>query len=227
MNTGQGKFALITGATSGIGYELAKLFAKDKYSLVLVARNEQELATKAVEFRERYGIEVVPIVKDLFKHNAPFELYEEVRARGIRVDVLVNDAGHGQYGEFINTDINSELDLIQLNIVSYIVLTKCFLKEMVERKAGKIIQVASIGMDMPGPFQAVYRATKAFVMSFTETVRQEVRDKGVIITALQPDGVDTAFFNGTAVGEPNIAHDGMAGFTMPTSAGMPNALRVS
>lgn len=227
MNTGQGKFALITGATSGIGYELAKLFAKDKYNLVLVARNEQELAIKAAEFRERYGIEVIPIAKDLFKHNAPFELYQEVKARGLRVDVLVNDAGHGQYGEFINTDINSELDLIQLNIVSYIVLTKCFLKEMVERKAGKIIQVASIGTDMPGPFQAVYRATKAFVMSFTETVKQEVRDKGVIITALQPDGMDATFFNGAVMSDPAIGQEVTPAFTFPGSPGMANVLRVS
>lgn len=207
MNNNQSRYALITGATSGIGYELAKLFAKDKYNLVIVARNEQELQQRATEFKEQYGIEVVPLAKDLFKREGPFEVYDEVKSRGIQIDVLVNDAGQGQYGEFIKTDINRELDIIQLNIASYVVLTKCFLKEMVARKEGKILQVASIGSDIPGPLQSVYHATKAFVLSFTEAVREEVKDKGVIITALQPGVTDTDFFNKADMTESKMVQD--------------------
>jgi short-subunit dehydrogenase len=189
------KFALITGATSGIGHELAKLFAKDKYNLVIVARNEDELEHTASEFKQQYGIEVVPIAKDLFKRESPFELYEEVKNRGIEINVLVNDAGQGQYGEFIESDINREIDIVQLNIIAYMVLTKCFLKDMVARNEGKILNVSSIGGEMPGPLQAVYHATKAFVTSFTEAVRNEIKETNVTLTALLPGITDTDFFN--------------------------------
>ncbi|UOQ71513.1 SDR family NAD(P)-dependent oxidoreductase [Hymenobacter cellulosilyticus] len=188
------KFALITGATSGIGYELAKLLAQDKYNLVIVARNQQELENTAAEFQQQYGIRVVPLAKDLFNREAPFEVYEAVRAQGIEVEVLVNDAGQGQYGEFVETDINRELDIIQLNIGAYVVLTKCFLKEMVARGSGKILQVSSIGGELPGPLQSVYHGTKAFVTSFTEAIREETKDSGVTITALLPGVTDTDFF---------------------------------
>jgi short-subunit dehydrogenase len=106
------KYALITGASSGIGYELARLFAKDKYNLVIVARNEAELAEKAIEFTGENDIEVVTIVKDLSEPNAPFELYDEIKAKGIQVDVLVNNAAQGQYGKFVETDIQRELEMI-------------------------------------------------------------------------------------------------------------------
>jgi short-subunit dehydrogenase len=130
--TNQGKYALITGGTVGIGYELAKLFAKDKYNLVLVARTESDLETAATEFRQQ-GVEVITISKDLFKKEAALEVYEEVKAKGIKIDVLVNDAGQGEYGLFVETDINRELDIVQLNICAVLVLTKQFLKEMVAR----------------------------------------------------------------------------------------------
>lgn len=131
------KYALITGATSGIGHELAKLFAKDQYNLVIVARNEQELNNCSNEMKQQYGVNVITIAKDLFKRESPFEVYDEVKARGLQIDVLVNDAGQGQYGEFKDSDINRELDIIQLNIGAYITLTKCFLREMMDRKKEK------------------------------------------------------------------------------------------
>ncbi|MCC3156743.1 SDR family oxidoreductase [Hymenobacter sp. 15J16-1T3B] len=187
-------YALITGATSGIGYELAKLFAKDHYNLVIVARDQQALDRVAADFRQQFGVEVVTIAKDLFQREAPFEVYETVKAQGLRVEALVNDAGQGQYGEFIDTDINRELDIIQLNIGAYVVLTKCFLQEMVARGSGKILQVSSIGGELPGPLQSVYHGTKAFVTSFTEAIREETKDKGVTITALLPGVTDTDFF---------------------------------
>jgi len=159
------KFALITGATQGIGYELAKRFAQDQYHLIMVARSQEDLERRAHELGQQYGITVVPIAKDLFKREGPFELYDEVKAQGIQVDVLVNNAGQGQYGEFVNTDIHRELDIIQHNVAAYTVLTKCFLKEMVVRNDGKILNVSSIAGELPGPWQAVYHGTRAYVTS--------------------------------------------------------------
>lgn len=190
----QTKYALITGATSGIGYELAKIFAKENYNLVIVARDTEALDRMANEFKSEFNIDVVPLAKDLFRREGPFELYEEVKSRSIHIDVLVNDAGQGQYGEFIETDIYREIDLIQLNIVAYVVLTKLFLKDMVAAGEGKILNVSSIGAEMPGPLQSVYHATKAFVTSFTEAIRSENEDRNITITALEPGVTDTDFF---------------------------------
>jgi short-subunit dehydrogenase len=190
----QTKYALVTGATSGIGYELAKIFAKEKYNLVIVARDKDALDRIANEFKSEFNIDVVPLAKDLFRREGPFELYKEVKSRSIHIDVLVNDAGQGQYGEFIDTDINREIDIIQLNIVAYVVLTKLFLQDMVAAGEGKILNVSSIGAEMPGPLQSVYHATKAFVTSFTEAIRSENKDRNITITALEPGVTDTDFF---------------------------------
>ena len=202
------KYALITGATSGIGLELAKLFAQDKYNLVIVARSEEELASTAAQLSQQYGIEVVTIAKDLFKREAPFEVYDEVKAKGIQIDALVNDAGQGQYGQFINNDINRELDIIQLNIGAYVVLTKFFLQEMVARNEGKILQVSSIGGELPGPLQAVYHGTKAFVTSFTEAIRAENKDTNITITALLPGVTDTDFFDKADMEDSKLVQEG-------------------
>jgi short-subunit dehydrogenase len=188
------KYALITGATSGIGYELAKLFAKDQYNLILVARNTEELEKTATELKQQ-GVEVLTIAKDLFKREAPFEVYEEVKAKGIQVDVLVNDAGQGQFGLFAETDINRELDIIQLNIGATISLVKCYLPEMIARKEGKILNLSSIAGKTPGPYQSVYHGTKAFIQSFTEAIRSENKDNGITVTALLPGKTDTDFFS--------------------------------
>jgi hypothetical protein len=202
------KYALITGATNGIGYELAKLFAQDQYNLVLVARSQEELESTATEFRQQYGIQVLPIARNLFQREAPFQVYEQVKSEGIQIDALVNNAGQGQYGEFVETDIYRELDIIQLNIGAYVVLTKHFLKEMVARGEGKILQVSSIGGELPGPLQAVYHATKAFVTSFTEAIREETKDSGVTITALLPGVTDTDFFNKADMTQSKLVAEG-------------------
>lgn len=188
------QFALVTGASDGIGLELARLLAADGYNLVIVSRSQNELDLIASQFKQQFGTEVIPIAKDLFIKESPFELYNEIKNRGITINILVNNAGQGQYGEFIETDINRELDIIQLNICSYVVLTKFFLKEMVARNEGKILNVSSIGGEMPGPLQSVYHATKAFVTSFSEAVRNEVKDTNVTITLLEPGVTDTDFF---------------------------------
>ena len=189
------KYALITGATSGIGYELAKVFAENNYNLIIVARSIEELEKTSKELSGQYGIEVITIAKDLFNRESPFEVYDEIRDRGIRVDVLVNNAAQGVYGEFVNTDLQRELDIIQLNIAAYVVLTKSFLKEMMSTKEGKILNVASIAGKLPGPYQSVYHGTKAFIHSFTESIRAEVKDTAITITSLLPGVTDTDFFN--------------------------------
>lgn len=201
--TNNNRYALITGATSGIGYELAKLFAEDGYNLIIVARDENELKAKADEF-SRSNIDVIPISKDLFQPNAAFELYDDVKSKGLTVDVLVNDAGQGQYGLFVEQDIRRLLDIIQLNVNSLTVLTHLFLKDMVARNEGKILQLASIASELPGPWQAVYHATKAYVLSFTEALIRELKDSAVTMTALQPGATDTDFFNKAEMQESKI-----------------------
>ena len=200
------RYALVTGATSGIGYELAKLFAGDGYNLVIVARDENELRQKAQEFSAS-NVDVVHIAKDLFQPKAAFELYEEVRNRKLTVDVLVNDAGQGQFGLFVEQDIHRLLDIIQLNVKSLTVLTHLFLKEMVARNEGKILQLASIASQLPGPWQAVYHATKAYVLSFSEALVQELKDSAVTVTALQPGATDTDFFNKADMNESKIVQE--------------------
>lgn len=203
-----GKYALITGATSGIGYELAKLFAKDGYNLVIVARGEDGgLERTAQELKGQYNIDVITLAKDLFQRENAFAVYDEVKARGIEIDALVNDAGQGYYGEFTETDINRELDIIQLNIGSLIILTKRFLQDMVARGSGKILNLSSIAGKTPGPWQSVYHGTKAFVQSFTEAIRSENKDKGITITALLPGATDTDFFNKADMQSSKIVQD--------------------
>ncbi len=202
------KYALITGATSGIGFELAKLFAKDGYNLIIVARDEEELRNTETELTNTYGIQVLSISKDLSEPQGAFELYEEAASAGIQPDVLVNDAGQGLYGKFVDTDITRELSIIQLNISSLVVLTKLFLQDMIKRREGKILNLSSVASKIPGPYQSVYHGTKAFVQSFTEAIRNEVKDSGVVITALLPGATDTDFFNKAEMQNSKIVQDG-------------------
>ncbi len=190
------KHALITGATSGIGYELAKLFAKDGYNLVLVARSEENLRHTATEMEQlNNSIHTHVIAVDLFEPDAAEKIYNKTTELGITINVLVNDAGQGEWGRFIKTDLKRELDIIQLNIVALISLTKYYLREMTERNEGKILQLASSVSKAPSPYLSVYAATKAFVLSFTEALIEELEDTAVTVTALQPDATDTDFFH--------------------------------
>ena len=187
-------YALITGATTGIGYELAKLFAADGYNIIAVARTQEDLDRVAQELTTAHGVQVKVIAKDLFGENAASELYEEVKSTGLTINVLVNDAGQGVYGLFAESDIERQIKIIHLNIVSLTRLTYYFLKDMLARNEGKILQLASIASETPGPYQAVYHATKAFVLSLTEALISEVKDSAVTLTALQPGATDTEFF---------------------------------
>ena len=190
----QPQTVLLTGGTSGIGRELANCFAQDQHNLILVARDQAELDQAAREIQQQHGVRVSTIAKDLFRREAPFEVYDQLKANGTRVDILVCDAGQGQYGTFETTDIDRELDIIQLNIGAYVTFTKLYLQEMNARNAGKILLVGSIAGELPGPLQAVYHATKAFVNSFAESIQEENKDSQVTITNLLPGLTDTDFF---------------------------------
>ena len=204
------KCALITGASSGIGFELAKLFAKDQYNLVIVGRDRAALDKCAGELRAINNIEVVPVVADLFQKEAPRNIYQEVTAKGIQIDALVNDAGQGEYGLFTDTDLDRETDLIQLNIVAYVSLTKYFLKDMLARGRGKILNVGSIAGEVPGAYHSVYHGTKAFINSWTEGLRSEVKDRGITVTLLLPGATDTDFFNKASMQESKIVDSGLS-----------------
>jgi uncharacterized protein len=199
------KYALITGATSGFGYEFSKLLAKDGYNLILVARTSESLQNIADELKKNNLVEVLTIDKDLFTPGAAEEIYAEVKAREINVDILINDAGQGEHGNFIEYDLARDIDLIQLNITSLVSLTKLFLREMVARNEGKIMQVASLLAKYPTPLMAVYAATKAFVLSFTNSLIVELKDTNVTITALLPGASDTDFFH-KAGGEESMTY---------------------
>jgi short-subunit dehydrogenase len=186
MSETTNKIALVTGAGSGLGYELAKCFAEDGCHLVLVGRYEDELQDIASEFRAHYGIRVEVIAKDLYEPNAARDLYSEIREKGIKVDYLVNDAGQGVYGCFPETDLDKELAAIQMDVCSLVILTKLFLNDMIIRNQGRILQVASAVSNKPVPYSAVYGGTKAFVVGFTEDMIAELEGTNVTMTALQP-----------------------------------------
>jgi len=187
------KTALITGASSGIGYELAKLFAADHYNLVLVARSAGKLAQVADELQQQHGILARSIALDLTSAAAPQVLFDQVQRERIAVDVVVNNAGFGRFGEFSKIPWEESLEQIQLNISSLTHLTKLFLDPMLERHSGKILNVASTAGFQPGPLMAVYYATKSYVISFSEALANELSGTGVSVTCLCPGATDTGF----------------------------------
>lgn len=186
-------FVLITGASNGIGYELAKHFAQNGYALVLVARNKKKLEELAQELQTMYSTKCYVLVKDLSIPGTSLEIAEELKQQAITVDILVNNAGFGLYGLFSETDAQETLDMIQVNISSLTHLTKLLLPGMMERKSGKILNVASTASFQPGPLMAVYYATKAYVLSFSEGLANELAPYGVTVTALCPGPTATGF----------------------------------
>ncbi len=197
--------ALITGASSGIGLELARLFARDGYRLVLVARNRGALRELGDELQSRYQAEVRVSPKDLAHPAAPAELYQELQEAGIVLDVLVNNAGFGGAGAFLNTDWNNEAEMIQVNIVALTHLTKLFLPQIRARE-GKVMNVASMAGFVPGPYMAVYYATKAYVISFSEALAEELSGTGASVTCLCPGPVETNFQKRAHVGESQLVN---------------------
>lgn len=184
------KTALITGASSGFGYEFVKLFAKDDYNLILVARNIEKLEEIK---RKVSGVEVTVIQKDLTLPGAVKQLYGEIKEKGWNIDVLVNNAGFGLLGEFDKLDVDRQINMIQLNVSALTELTHYALQEMKERRSGKILNVASTAAFQPGPLMAVYYATKAYVLSFSEALVGELKGTGITVTTLCPGASKTNF----------------------------------
>ncbi len=178
------RYALVTGASSGIGYELAKLFAKDGKNLVIVARSQDRLEELRTEIDDEYETTVIVLPKDLSNPNSPQELFSELQKRHINVDVLVNNAGFGVWGKFSETDLQKELEMIQVNVTSLIHLTKLFLKGMLENKSGWILNVASLCAFTPVPLEAVYCGTKANILHFSEALANELKGTSVSVTSL-------------------------------------------
>lgn len=187
------KTALITGASTGIGYALSKCFAADHHNLVLVARQEQKLRQVAEELQGQFDVSVKVLVADLARPESPQKIAEEIRRESLRIDYLVNNAGFGLGGKFAETDLTVELEMMQVNMVALVHLTKLFLPEMLAHGAGKILNVASTAAFQPGPLMAVYYATKAFVLSFTEAIANELSGTGVTVTALCPGPTRSEF----------------------------------
>jgi len=187
------KTALITGASSGIGYELAYLFARDRHNVVLVARDRGKLARLADELRATYGITATILPKDLSQSLSPAEIFIDLREREIPVHFLVNNAGFGTYGSFAETEVTREIEMMQVNMTSLVHLTKLFLREMLSKGEGKILNVASTAAFQPGPLMAVYYATKAFVLSFSEALAEELRGTNITVTCLCPGPTQSNF----------------------------------
>jgi len=183
---------LITGASGGIGYELAKLFARAKHDLVLVARSADKLTQVASEL-EAVGVTVQTIALDLATAPAPKFVFDQVQREGIAIDILINNAGFGAFGEFANMPEEEILGQIQLNIIALTELTRLFLPRMIARGSGRIMNVASTAGFQPGPLMAVYYATKAYVISFSEAIANEVQHSGVTVTCLCPGATHTGF----------------------------------
>jgi uncharacterized protein len=184
--------ALITGASGGIGYELAKLFARAHYNLVLVARSSDKLNQVAGEL-QRLGVTVKTVALDLAALPASRFLFDQLQREGVAVDVLVNNAGFGVFGEFASMAEEEVLGQIHLNITGLTHLTRVFLPLMVARRSGKIMNVASTAAFQPGPLMAVYYATKAYVLSFSEALANEVAGSGVVVSCFCPGATDTGF----------------------------------
>jgi short-subunit dehydrogenase len=193
MNASDRQLAVVTGASSGIGFELAKVFAEEGFDLIVAAEDE-ELEPAARELNQIGGsVEAVRV--DLSKPEGVEELYEKMTANGRPVDALALNAGIGAGGDFAReTSLSKELRLIDLNVRSTVHLCKLALGDMVERDAGRILFTSSIASTMPGAYQAVYNASKSFVQSFAEAIRNELKDTEVTITALMPGPTDTEFF---------------------------------
>jgi hypothetical protein len=195
------KTALITGASGGIGLELARIHASKGDNVVLVARSGDKLSEVKSEIEAKYKVSVRFMVKDLSMPNAAKKVFDEVTGHGIDVDYLINNAGFGDFGLFLDSDWDKQESMINLNITALAHLTKLFLPGMVERGGGRILNVASLAAFTPGPTMSVYFATKAFVLSFSQALNNELKDKGITVTALCPGSVDTKFHE-VALGDP-------------------------
>jgi len=185
--------ALITGASNGIGLELAKIFARESHDLALVARSHDKLKYIAEDLQQTYGVQVKYYAKDFSISSTPEEIYEVLQSEGGNIDVLVNNAGFGWRGEFSQMELTDVLGMIQVNITALTHLTRLFLPGMIERRRGKILNLASTAAFQPGPMMATYYASKAYVLSLSEALSEELQGTGVTVTAFCPGPTATGF----------------------------------
>lgn len=200
------KTALITGASGGIGAELARVHASAGGGLVLVARTVKKLDELKAELISKYHIKVHIIVKDLAEKDSVRELYDEVLAKGLEINFLINNAGFGDFGFFADTDWRKQEKMINLNVTALTHLTRLFIPDMIRRGEGKILNVASTAAFQPGPTMSVYFATKAYVLSFSQAINNELREHGITVTALCPGSTESDFHCVT-MGDPGLVKE--------------------
>ena len=196
------KTVLITGVSGGIGKELADRFAKGGHHIVLVARSESKIVELAQEYRKKYGIQATRASPRMWPHQGFLlrKSSQSSRRRGLPLTILVNNAGFGLSGPFMETDMEQEVNMIDVNIKALTVMTKLFLPDMIKRGQGGVMNVASLVGFFPGPMMSVYYATKAYVLSFTEALANEVSGTGVTVTALCPGLTSTGFVDRSGMG---------------------------
>lgn len=198
------KTALITGASGGLGLSFVNIFAREGYDLVLVARNADRLNEIKNQTEKKYGNQVTVVPKDLCKPEGSQEVYDATRQAGITVDVLVNNAGFGDFGDFYKSDINKQIRMVDLNCTALMHLSHLYLPDMIKQGSGNILNVDSIAAFQPGPLMSVYYATKAFVLSFSQALSRELKGTGVKITSLCPGPIRTNFDNAADLGESGL-----------------------
>ncbi|HUN05819.1 MAG TPA: SDR family oxidoreductase [Aggregatilineales bacterium] len=211
--------ALITGASGGIGLELARVFAREGHNLVLVARSAEKLEAVAAELSAKHGIQTLALSSDLAAPAAPQQVYDQVSARNIAVEVLVNNAGIGNYGPFHENDVETDLTVARLNMIALTHLTRLFLPGMVQRKRGRILNVASTAAFLPGPLMAVYYASKHYVLALSEALAEELANTGVSVSTLCPGPTRTEFQDRAAMQESKLIQSGMMEVTTVAEAG--------
>jgi len=214
---GAGQTALVTGASGGIGLDLAECFAKDGYDLILTARSADALEKAAKEFAAKYGIKATAIAADLGQHGAGKRLADEISARGLSVDVLVNNAGYGIAGAMASAKADEQLGMIDLNVRALTELTQIYWPGMLAKKRGGVLNVASTAAFQPGPLMAVYFASKAFVLSFSEALWKEAEGTGVHVSCLCPGPTVSKFRERAGTGKTRLARVGTPMASMPVA----------
>ena len=207
------KTALITGASSGIGKELARIHASKGGNVVLVARRGAELESLRSELEDKYKVDVSIFQQDLSKEGAANNVYEFCKEKNIEIEYLMNNAGFGGHGNFVDRPLDKDVEMIHLNIQALVELSHLFLQDMKKRKAGKILNTASTAGYLPGPLQATYFATKAFVVSFTKGISHELKPHGITVTALCPGPVKTEFEFVAGMGNGDMFKNGATAYS--------------
>ena len=199
------EFALITGGTSGIGFELARCFARNNYGVIIISSNQERLNVAKNRLEMEFKVPILTYEQDLSKTGSAFELYEKTKEDNINIDVLINNAGYGLVGSTEKIDLREDENMMMLNVVNLVELCKLFLMDMYNKGNGKILNVASIGAFQPGPYTATYCASKAFVLSYSRAIRYEAKKRGVQVCALCPGTTRTEFFTREGVKTPRNA----------------------